>query len=80
MLLDEVGGRKLYEGDYAFSRAERVFCTVVITLENGEVLKVTRTPFDAALILQQLPFTQDEHRVVSAKIIWGSAGKYRWMY
>lgn len=80
MLLDEFGGRKLYEGDYEFSKKERTFCTVIITLESGEVLTVTRTPFDAALLLQQLPFTQEEYRAVSAKIIWGSAGKYRWMY
>ncbi len=80
MLLDEFGGRRLYEGEYELSRKERVFCTVIITLENGEVLTVTRTPFDAALLLQQLPFTHDEYRAVSARIVWGSAGKYRWMY
>lgn len=78
MLLDEFGGRR--DSDFYFSKKDADLCTLYITLENGEVLVVTKPPFIAALILQQLPFTSDEYRAVSARIVWGSSGKYRWVY
>ena len=78
MLLDEFGGKR--DSDFYLSKKESSLCTLYITLENGEILVVTKPPFLAALILQQLPFTSDEYRAVSARVVWGDNGKHRWMY
>lgn len=72
-LLDEFGGVFNASNQFKNSRKSIAIVTLVLTDERGAEYRYYLPPLLAAYYLTEVtPFTNNEPRIVKARIVWGS--------